>query len=65
MVMSLQPLHRAAGSEVGSELVHSRVYLEEFKATKITNLVVTTTTVQNPRTCVHLPVHKLSETKSM
>lgn len=54
--MSLQPLHRAAIAEGGSGFVHSTVYLEEFKATEITIMVITTTAVQNPRTCVQLPI---------
>lgn len=45
----------------------SRVDLEEFKATEITNIVMTAAVVKNPRACVHLSadIHKLKDRKSM
>lgn len=45
----------------------SRVDLEEFKATEITNIVMTAAVVKNPRAYVYLSadIHKLKDRKFM
>lgn len=65
MATILQPLHRTTVSEAGSGFVHSSVFLEEFKAPEITNIVVTATNVQSLRTGAHLPVQELNGRKPM